>query len=120
MHNEMYGGSERGGWNFKYKGEEILPFARRRLAEHEAVEAQLREDLARKVKDPASFHDDVKLQQLKRDVDRHAALREQFEVYCHEFGRTPKKEFTLKLGDVVFFGIHSGGFLSSELEPHNA
>jgi hypothetical protein len=117
MMNEESYQNERSAWKFAYKAEELLPFARRRLAEHQAVEAQLREKLAKLIRDPASFHDDVKLQQLKRDVDRHSALREQFEVYCSEFARTPKKEFNLKLSDVVFFGLHSGGFVSSEVEP---
>jgi hypothetical protein len=165
MVNES-GQNERSTWKFCYKGEDLLPSARRRLAEHQAVEAQLRDKLARMVKDPASFHtehqaveaqlrdklaqavkdptsfhddtrlqqlrqdvdrhnalrkqlDDTRLQQLKQDVDRHSALREQLEVYCHEFARTPKKEFSLRLSDVVFFGIHSGGFISSEAEPDN-
>ena len=110
------GQNERSTWKFVYKGEDLLPSAQRRLAEHQAVEAQLRDKLARMVKDPASFHDDTKLQQVKQDVDRHSALREQLEVYCHEFTRTPKKEFTVRLSDVVFFGLHSGGFISSEAE----
>jgi hypothetical protein len=117
MFNEQSHQNERSGWKFAYKGEDLLPFARRRLAEHQAVEAKLREKLACRIKDPTSFHDDTKLQQLKQDVDRHAVLREQFEVYCHEFARTPRKEFTLRLSDVVFFGIQSGGFVSSEIEP---
>jgi hypothetical protein len=120
MMNEQSYQTERSGWKFVYKGEDLLPFARRRLAEHQAVEAQLRDKLAKMIREPASFHDDARLQQLKLDVDRHAGLREQFEVYCHEFARTPKKEFSLKLSDVVFFGIHSGGFASSEVASETA
>src|SRR5262245_25602181 len=66
MHNES-SPNERWGWKFTYKGEELLPFARRRLAQHQAKESELRENLSRMIKDPASFHDDAKLQQLKRD-----------------------------------------------------
>jgi hypothetical protein len=112
MYNERDG--ERWNWKYTYRGEDLLPYARRRLGEHQAVEAQLRDRLAHMVKDLASFHDDVKLQQLKQDVDRHSLLREQFEVFTHEFARRPKEQYVLKLGDVVFFGIHSDGFTSSE------
>ncbi len=114
MVNEDSYQNERSVWKFTYKAKELLPFAQQRLAEHQAVESKLRQQLATLIQDPASFHDDAKLQQLKRDVDRHSALREQFEVYCHEFNRTPNKEFSLKLSDIVFFGIHTGGFTSSE------
>jgi hypothetical protein len=114
MMNEDNYNNERAQWKFVYKAEELLPLARKRLEEHRAVENKLRDQLSALIKDPASFHDDNRLQQIKRDVDRHSGLREQFEVYTHEFSRTPKKEFALKLSDVVFFGLHTGGFTSSE------
>lgn len=117
MMNEDSYQNERSQWKFVYKAKALLPFAQRRLSEHQAIESRLREQLSAMIRDPASFHDDAKLQQLKHDVDRHSALREQFEVYCHEFTRTPNKEFSLKLSDVVFFSIHTGGFTSSEAEP---
>jgi hypothetical protein len=115
MYNES-APNERREWKFTYKGEELLPFAQRRFAQHQAKESEMRENLSRMIKDPASLHDDARLQQLKRDVDAHAAFREQFEVYCHEFARAPKQQFVLRLGDVVFFGIHVGG----DLEPSRA
>lgn len=117
MYNEDSYQNERSQWKFVYKAKTLLPFAQQRLSEHQALESKLREQLSAMIRDPASFHNDAKLQQLKQDVDRHSALREQFEVYCHEFSRTPNKEFSLKLSDVVFFSIHTGGFTSSESEP---
>jgi len=117
--NERYGEYERSQWKFAYKGKHLLPHARRRLAELRAEEAQLRERLAGLVRDPASFHDDTRLQQLKAEVDRLSGVREQFEVYCHEFRRTPDKDFSLKLGDLVFFRVHTGEAGSSEPEPHD-
>jgi hypothetical protein len=101
-------GNRRGEWTFAYKAKDLLPYAERKLAHHKAEEASLRQRLAEMIRDPASFHDDVGLQQLKRDVDRHAGLREQFEVYCHEFARTPGNEFRLGLADVVYFGMLEG------------
>ena len=98
-------GNRRAEWVFVYKGKDLLPYARKKLAHHKSEEASLRQRLAELIRDPASFHDDTSLQQLKRDVDRHAGLREQFEVYCHEFERTPSLEFRLGLADVVYFGL---------------
>jgi hypothetical protein len=101
-------GNRRGEWLFVYKAKDLLPYAQRKLAHHQAEEASLRQKLSALIRDPASFHDDAGLQQLKRDVDRHAGLREQFEVYCHEFTRVPTTDFRLGLADVVFFGLIEG------------
>ena len=117
MLNEQYGGSERLQWKFTYKGKQLLPYGQRRLAQLRADEAQLRERLAGLVKDPASFHDDTRLQRLKAEVDGCSAVREQFEVYCHEFRRAPDKDFVLKLGDLVFFRVHTGETAGDEPEP---
>ena len=68
----------------------------------------LRQRMAAMIQDPATFHDDANLQQVKRDIDRHSGLREQFQVYCHEFSRTPNLEFRLGLADVVYFGLAEG------------
>ncbi len=107
MYNESVG-NRRGEWGFNYKGKDLLPFARRKLAQHQAEETQLRRRMAVMIQDPATFHDDGNLQQVKRDIDRHGGLREQFQVYCHEFERTPNIEFRLGLADVVFFGLLEG------------
>lgn len=98
-------GVKRTEWAFVYKGADLLPFAQRKLAHHQAEETALRQRMSEMIKDPATFHDDMSLQQVKRDIDRHSALREQFQVYCHEFARTPQLDFRLGLADVVFFGL---------------
>lgn len=69
------------------------------------------------IQDPQTFHDDAKLQQVKRDIDRHGGLREQFQVYCHEFARTADQEFKLGLADIVFFGLLEGLFDHHPKEP---
>ena len=113
MLNENYD-TERSSWKFTYKAKEILPFAKIRLMEHQNEETNLRKQLAGLIQDPSSFYDDSKIQQLKAEVDRHSLLREQFEVYCHEFARTPNKEFNLKLSDIVFFRIHTSDIKINE------
>jgi hypothetical protein len=97
--------TKRHDWTFPYKAKMILPLAKKKLAAHQGHETTLRKKLAQQIQDPASFHDDGALQQLKRDIDRHAALREQFQVYCHEFERLPEQEYRLGLSDIVFFGF---------------
>lgn len=104
MFNENVG-QRRAEWGFNYKGRELLPYAQKKLAYHQSEETELRKKMAVMIQDPATFHDDQKLQQVKRDIDRHSGLREQFQVYCHEFARTPNLEFRLGLADVIFFGL---------------
>jgi hypothetical protein len=104
MHNESIG-AKRHEWGFNYKGKELLPYAEKKRHENQTQETALREQMAKLIRDPSTFHNDAALQQLKRDIDRHSALREQFEVYCHEFARTPAIEFRLGLADVVYFGF---------------
>lgn len=97
--------TKRHDWSFPYKAKMLLPYAKRKLAGHQAEETVFRKKLAESIQDPAMFHNDNALQQLKRDIDRHAALREQFQVYCHEFERLPEQEYRLGLSDIVFFGF---------------
>ena len=107
MYNDNVG-IKRTEWLYTYKGRELAAFAQRKLAHHQAEESTLRQKMAVMIQDPATFHDDAALQQVKRDIDRHSGLREQFQVYCHEFARTPSLEFRLGLADVVFFGLAEG------------
>jgi hypothetical protein len=104
MFNENLHG-KRNEWTFSYRADELLVYARRRLDQHQTSETDARAEFARMIQDPATFHRDDVLQQVKRDIDRYSALREQFQVYCHEFARKPTAEFRLALSDVVFFGI---------------
>src|SRR5688572_14812805 len=97
--------TKRHDWSFPYKAKMILPFAQRKLGAHQAEETTLRKKLAEAIQDPAMFNNDSVLQQLKRDIDRHSALREQFQVYVFEFTRLPEQEYRLGLSDIVFFGF---------------
>lgn len=107
MYNEQVN-NRRQEWTFPYKARIILPYARRKLAEHQQQETKLRKQMAEMIQDPATFHNDSALQQVKKDIDRHSMLREQFEVYCHEFTRLPEQDYRLGLSDVVFFGMLEG------------
>ena len=97
--------NRRNEWNFPYKARMLLPYAQRKLATFQTEETSLRKRMAELIQDPATFHNDSLLQQVKRDIDRSAGLREQFEVYVHEFVRLPEQEYRLGLSDVVFFGL---------------
>jgi hypothetical protein len=100
--------NRRTDWNFPYKARMLLPYAQRKLVTFKTEEMALRKRMAEMIQDPATFHNDSLLQQVKRDIDRTAGLREQFEVYVHEFHRLPEQEYRLGLGDVVFFGLLEG------------
>lgn len=102
------GGGKRLEWSFPYKARMLLPYATRKLTQHQTEETALRARMAAMIQDPATFHDDGAFQQVKRDIDRHSGLREQFEVYCHEFTRLPEREYHLSLADVVYFGMLQG------------
>lgn len=100
--------NHRNGWTFRYVARELLPYARRKLQGFQDEETALRKKMAELIQDPSTFHNDALLQQLKRDIDRTAGLREQFQVYVHEFNRLPEQEYRLGLSDVVFFGLLEG------------
>ena len=100
--------NKRHDWTFPYKARMLLPYAERKLAANQAEETTLRKKMATMIQDPATFHNDAALQQTKRDIDRFASLREQFQVYCHEFVRLPEQEYRLGLSDIVFFGLLEG------------
>jgi hypothetical protein len=95
----------RNEWSYPYKGKMLVASARRKLQAYQAEETELRQRMAKMIQDPATFHNDAALQQVKRDIDRTAGLREQFQVYVHEFERLPEQEYRLGLSDVVFFGL---------------
>jgi hypothetical protein len=107
MHNENLV-TKRHDWSFPYKAKMLMPYAQRKLATHQAEETAMRKKLSEMIQDPATFHNDTALQNLKRDIDRHSALREQFQVYVHEFARLPEQEYRLGLSDIVFFGFLEG------------
>jgi hypothetical protein len=107
LHNENLA-NKRYEWSYPYKGKQLLPYARRKLAEHQAAETAARQKMATLIQDPSTFHNDASLQELKRAIERYSALREQLQVYCHEFSRTPERDFNLALSDVVFFGLLEG------------
>jgi hypothetical protein len=107
MHNENLN-NNRSGWTFPYKARLLLPYARRKLDAHQSEETELRKKMATMIQDPATFHNDAALQQVKRDIDRLSALREQFQVYCLEFVRLPEQDYRLGISDIVFFGLLEG------------
>lgn len=100
--------NRRNEWSFAYKAKVLLPYAQRKLSTFQTEETGLRKRMADLIQDPANFHNDSLLQQVKRDIDRISGLREQFEVYVHEFLRLPEQEYRLGLSDVVFFGLLEG------------
>lgn len=96
---------ERLNWQYDYTGAELLNPAQKLLAFHIDGEAASRKTASDLLRDPAVSHNDPKIVDARKLIERHGQLREQLEVWVHEFARHPNKNFSLGLGDVTFFEL---------------
>jgi hypothetical protein len=46
-----------------------------------------------------------RVEEVKREIVSFGTLKEQCQVFKHEFARAPDKVYELGLGDVTFFGL---------------
>ena len=92
-------------WEYIYSGKHMLPYAQKLLSYHAAKEMAAREKTAELLRDVSVSQNDSRFTELKRDITNHGTLKEQCEVFVHEFSRFPEKMFILGLGDVTFFGL---------------
>jgi hypothetical protein len=104
MYNESRD-RNREGWKFTYKGSELLAAAEKRVKHFSALEKDLRDQLSKRLADRSKNLTSSKNDELKSRATMAATLREQCEVFAHEFERLPEREFYLSIGDVVFFGL---------------
>lgn len=95
----------RSGFRYIYKASDILPHAEERLREKIEQERTAREDVIRLTRDPSVSPSDRKVEEAKRAVVSTATVVEELSVYVHEFARQREREYSLNLGDVVFFGL---------------
>jgi hypothetical protein len=95
-------------WKYAYKGSEMLEFARKRHDDYLSRETSARQEMSKLLQDMRVSTSDDRVKKLEKDIETCANLREQCAVFVHEFSRTPDREFSLALGDVVFFGILEG------------
>lgn len=104
MYND-FRDTNRDRWRFTYKGSELLPFAQKRQKELHAQESEARAQIQQLMGDKTQSVTGEKAKRLEQVAVKAATQAEQFDVFVHEFERSPDKEFTLSVSDVVFFGI---------------
>lgn len=92
-------------WTYKYTGKELLTSAANLYARFYVKEEEARNKMAEYMKDMSISNTDRKVEEIKRDIVSFGTLKEQCEVFQHEFSRNPDKEYDLGLGDVTFFEL---------------
>lgn len=96
---------QRESWSYTYRAEDLLEAAKSLFKMHSEQEIVARNKMADLLKDVSVKESDSRFNELKRDIATHGKLKEQCQVFVHEFTRTPNKEIELGLGDVTFFGL---------------
>lgn len=97
--------TKRTGWAFTYQGQELAPYAERKLVTYAGVERSMRSIVASLMLDKTVAASDKRIEDARKAVETNGAIHEQLLVWVHEFKRNPDREYHLSLGDVVFFGI---------------
>lgn len=92
-------------WDYKYTGMQLLPFANKLYTKYRDAEELARNKMAEFMKDMTVSNSDRKVEEVKREIVLYGTLKEQCEVFQHEFARSLDKEYNLGLGDVTFFEL---------------
>ncbi len=92
-------------WTYKYFGKELFLSAKNLHNRYLLKEAEARNKMAEYMKDMTISNSDRRVEEAKRDIVSFGTLKEQCEVFQHEFWRNPDKEYELGLGDVTFFEL---------------
>ncbi len=96
---------QREQWKYDYTAKEILPNAQRLLKHHGNEDMAARKKTASLMVDSGVSQNDPRFVELKRAITTHGTLKEQLEVFVHEFERNPSRFYQLGLGDVTFFEL---------------
>jgi hypothetical protein len=96
-------------WEYEYTASALLAQARLLLAKHTRLEREARLKSADLLRDVNVNQNDPRFNELKRDITTHGTLKEQCEVFVHEFMRNPDQVYKLGLGDVSFFELSAPG-----------
>lgn len=92
-------------WEYTYTGRELLPKALMLRDRFAAKELDARNKTADLLRDVNVNQNDSRFSELKREITSNGTLKEQCEVFVHQFSREMDREFTLGLGDVTFFEL---------------
>lgn len=94
--------NKRHNWAFPHTGEELYPLAVRAYEQFQEAEQRARQVIADLIVKKIS-HKDKRIVQADQDIQKYGELSEKCAVWAHEFSRTPEREFTLGVNDVIFF-----------------
>ena len=72
---------------------------------HAELERAARQKTAELLQDDHASQNDPRFAELKRRIADHGTIKEQCEVFVHEFARHPDRSYHLGLGDVTFFEL---------------
>jgi hypothetical protein len=92
-------------WKYTYAGEELLEAAQLKRREFRAKEEEARQKMSQLMQNMSVSAMGTDVEECKKKIAQFGNLREQCDVFVHEFVRTPEREFHLSLGDVTFFGL---------------
>lgn len=104
MYND-YRGIRRTEWQHTYLGKELLPYAEAKRKHFSDREIAGRSKMSKLMDDRNINVNDPKVKELQAEIESTANEAEQCAVFVHEFKRKPEREFSLSLGDVVYFGL---------------
>jgi hypothetical protein len=95
----------RNDWTYNYTGSQLLAAAVRLHKDFSDKEMAARNKMATFMTDMNISQSDPKINEARKDIERYGMLKEQCQVFKHEFKRNAEKLYELGLGDVTFFGL---------------
>lgn len=106
----------RENWKFTYKGSELIDAAKSKVAFYASQEDEYRTKVSDAISNRSIAVNSGKIDKLKNKLEAAAAQKENCEVFLHEFSRTPDREFSLSMADIVFFGLAGHSINNSDEE----
>lgn len=95
----------RDNWHYNYLGKALLAAAKTKLDRWIKEEIAGRKQMAGFMEDRSISMSDQRVKDLEKKITHAADQAEQCLVFVHEFTRNSEKEFSLSLGDVVYFDL---------------
>lgn len=95
----------RESWKYTYKGSELVQAAKSKVEFYTNKENELRQKMSDMLSDKSIAVNTSRMNKIKQSLESAAMNKEQCEVFAHEFERGASREFSLSMGDVVFFGL---------------
>jgi len=105
--------SKRDAWNFTYTGKDLVDVCKAKWQEMYRREKKARQDASSLMSNMEITRNDQRVVEAETEISRCGSAREQLEIFIMEFSRNPTREYTLGIGDVSYFDLHTA--VSKEL-----